>query len=61
MAAPLDVRPEVVFTGGVAQDEGMRLALESRLEQSVATARHPFLAAALGAALSGSSQPSILA
>lgn len=52
MAAPLDVAPEVVFTGGVAQNAGMKLALESAFERPITVARQPLLAAALGAALS---------
>lgn len=51
MAAPLDVLAEVVFTGGVAQNAGMKLALESAFEQPITIARLPLLAAALGAAL----------
>ena len=52
MAARLRVEPEVVFTGGVAQNPGMRVALEKALGLPVAVARKPLLAAALGAALS---------
>jgi predicted CoA-substrate-specific enzyme activase len=52
MAARLRVEPEVVFTGGVAQNPGMQVALEKALGVPVAVARKPLLAAALGAALS---------
>ncbi len=52
MAAPLEVAPECVFTGGVAQDEGMRAALASAFGQEIATARMPLYGAAIGAALS---------
>jgi len=51
MAARLRVQPEVVFTGGVAQNPGMKAALERALGMPVTTARKPLLAAALGAAL----------
>lgn len=52
MAARLRVEPDVVFTGGVAQNPGMRAALEKALGIPVTVARKPLLAAALGAALS---------
>jgi len=52
MAARLRVEPDVVFTGGVAQNPGMRAALEKALGTPVTVARKPLLAAALGAALS---------
>ena len=52
MAARLRVEPGVVFTGGVAQNPGMRAALEKALGIPVTVARKPLLAAALGAALS---------
>lgn len=51
MAARLRVQPEVVFTGGVAQNPGMTAALERALGMPVTVARKPLLAAALGAAL----------
>ncbi len=51
MAARLRIDGEVVFTGGVAQDEGMRAALEGALGLPVTAAKKPFLAAATGAAL----------
>jgi activator of 2-hydroxyglutaryl-CoA dehydratase len=46
-----------VFTGGVAQDEGMRAALENALGLPVAVARKPLLAAATGAALASGRTP----
>ncbi len=52
MMAPLDVRPQVVFTGGVAQNKGMQLAMESALGQRIHIAKMPLFAAAVGAALS---------
>ncbi len=52
MAARLRVEPEIVFTGGVAQNPGMKVAMEKALGLPVAVARKPLLAAALGAALS---------
>lgn len=52
MAARLRVEPEVVFAGGVAQNPGMKAALERALGISVTVALKPLLAAALGAALS---------
>ncbi len=52
MAARLKLQPAVVFTGGVAQDAGMKAAFEQALGLPVAVARKPLLAAALGAALS---------
>ena len=52
MAARLRVEPEVVFTGGVAQNPGMTAALEKTLGVTVTVARKPLFAAALGAALS---------
>ncbi len=55
MAARLRVQPDVVFTGGVAQDAGMTAALEKALGIPVTVARKPLLAAALGAALSAGS------
>jgi predicted CoA-substrate-specific enzyme activase len=51
MAARLRVEPPVVFTGGVAQNPGMRSELEAAFGLPVATAERPLLAAALGAAL----------
>lgn len=51
MAARLRFEPEVVFTGGVAQNEGMRQALAAALGLPVSVAERPLLAAALGAAL----------
>ena len=52
MAARLPVRPEVVFTGGVALDAGMLRALGTAFKAEVSAAREPLYAAALGAALS---------
>jgi predicted CoA-substrate-specific enzyme activase len=52
MAARLKLEPEVVFTGGVAQNPGMKAALTAALGQPVTVAERPLLAAALGAALS---------
>jgi len=52
MAAALDVGDEVVFTGGVAQNAGMKQALESAFGLQLTVARMPLFAAALGAALS---------
>jgi activator of 2-hydroxyglutaryl-CoA dehydratase len=40
-----------VFTGGVAQNLGMKAALERALGMPLTVARKPMLAAALGAAL----------
>jgi predicted CoA-substrate-specific enzyme activase len=57
MAARLKVGGQVVFTGGVAQDEGMRAALENVLGLPVACARKPLLAAATGAALASARTP----
>lgn len=57
MAARLRVQGEVVFTGGVAQDEGMRAALENALGSAVVRARKPLLAAATGAALASARTP----
>jgi len=54
MALRLEVRPEVLFTGGTALNQGMRLALERAIGLPVQCARMPLLAAALGAALLGS-------
>lgn len=51
LAARLEVRPEIVFTGGVAQNPGMALALARALGEPVVVADEPLLAAALGAAL----------
>jgi activator of 2-hydroxyglutaryl-CoA dehydratase len=51
MAARLRVQPEVVFTGGVAQNQGMKAALERTLGLPVVVAERPLFAAALGAAL----------
>jgi predicted CoA-substrate-specific enzyme activase len=52
MAARLRVEPEVVFTGGVAQNPGMKVALGRAMGVPVTVAKKPLLAAALGAALS---------
>jgi predicted CoA-substrate-specific enzyme activase len=52
MAARLRIEPEVVFTGGVAQNTGMRAALEKALGVPVTVPGKPLLAVALGAALS---------
>jgi len=58
LAARLAVRPEIVFTGGVAQNTGMVQALAQAFGEPVVVAREPLLAAALGAALSAcSSRP----
>lgn len=54
MAARLEIKPEVVFTGGTALNQGMRVALERALGLPVQCARMPMLAAALGATLSAS-------
>ncbi len=51
MAARLRLVGPVVFTGGVAQDEGMRAALARAIGLPVAVAAKPLLAAATGAAL----------
>lgn len=51
LAARLDLQPEVVFTGGVAQNPGMKRALAQALGEPVVVAQEPMLAAALGAAL----------
>ncbi|MBM3314372.1 2-hydroxyglutaryl-CoA dehydratase [candidate division WOR-3 bacterium] len=51
LAARLVLEPEVVFTGGVALNEGMRVALERALAMPVTVAPEPLYAAALGAAL----------
>jgi predicted CoA-substrate-specific enzyme activase len=51
MAARLRVEPEVIFTGGVAQNPGMTAALSAALGLPVTAADKPLLAAALGAAL----------
>jgi predicted CoA-substrate-specific enzyme activase len=51
MSARLRVQPQVVFTGGVAQNPGMKSALEQALGLPVAVPEKPLLAAALGAAL----------
>jgi len=56
MAARLRVGPEVVFTGGVAQNAGMRSALEQALGLPVIVPEKPLLAAALGAALASDSK-----
>ncbi len=56
MAARLAVEPEVVFTGGVAQNPGMKLALEQALGLPVIVPEKPLLAAALGAALASGSR-----
>ncbi|MFO7676273.1 MAG: acyl-CoA dehydratase activase [bacterium] len=52
MAARIPVRPEVVFTGGVAADAGMARALGAAFDAEVSVCREPLYAAALGAALS---------
>jgi predicted CoA-substrate-specific enzyme activase len=52
MAARIPVRPEVVFTGGVAADAGMARALGAAFDVEVRVCREPLHAAALGAALS---------
>ncbi|MBM3313449.1 2-hydroxyglutaryl-CoA dehydratase [candidate division WOR-3 bacterium] len=51
LAARLRVEPEVVFTGGVAQNPGMQAALARAFGLAVTVAPKPFLAAAMGAAL----------
>ncbi|MEO0067530.1 MAG: acyl-CoA dehydratase activase [candidate division WOR-3 bacterium] len=56
MAARLEIKPEVVFAGGTALNEGMRVALERTLGLPVAVAKMPMLVAALGAALLGSAE-----
>lgn len=45
--------PEVTFVGGMARQEGMRIALEGVLGVGVNVARDPDMVAALGAALLG--------
>jgi predicted CoA-substrate-specific enzyme activase len=52
MAARLQLQPDVVFTGGVAQNRGMKASLEKALGLPVIVPEKPLLAAALGAALS---------
>ncbi len=56
MAARLKIQPQVVFTGGVAQNPGMKLALEQALGLPVTVPEKPLLAAALGAALASGSK-----
>jgi predicted CoA-substrate-specific enzyme activase len=56
MAARLKVQPPVVFTGGVAQNPGMKAALEQALGLPVTVPDKPLLAAALGAALASGSR-----
>ncbi|MGQ9708392.1 MAG: acyl-CoA dehydratase activase [bacterium] len=51
MAARLEVIPEVVFTGGTALNQGMRIALERAIGMPVQCAQLPILSAAFGAAL----------
>jgi predicted CoA-substrate-specific enzyme activase len=52
MAARLHVESEIIFTGGVARNPGMRAAMEKAFGAPVTVARKPLFAAALGAALS---------
>lgn len=51
MASRLDIRPHVVFTGGVAKNVGVKQALEEALGLSVAVPDEPQIIGALGAAL----------
>jgi predicted CoA-substrate-specific enzyme activase len=51
MSARLHVEPEIVFTGGVAQNLGMTAALEKAFGAPITVARKPLFAVALGAAL----------
>ncbi len=51
IAAGLPLLPEVIFTGGTALNEGLRLALSRLMGLPVQRAAMPLLAAALGAAI----------
>ena len=47
------IEPEIAFVGGMARQEGMRVALQAALGAPANVAEHPDLVAALGAALLG--------
>jgi len=51
MAGRLNIRPKVIFTGGVAQNVGVKQALEEALGLSVVVPDEPQIIGALGAAL----------
>lgn len=51
MGAPVGFRKEVVFTGGVAQNVGIKKALEDEIKLSIIIPPEPQIVGALGAAL----------
>jgi activator of 2-hydroxyglutaryl-CoA dehydratase len=53
MAKKFKVVPDVVFTGGVAKNPGVRKALEETLDCSILVPDEPLLSGALGAAILG--------
>lgn len=51
MSASIKWEPEVVFTGGVAKNIGMKKALEKRIGMQLVTPEEPQITGALGAAM----------
>ncbi len=51
MATPLRFEKEIVFTGGVAKNLGVKSALEDRIGMEILVPQEPQIAGALGAAL----------
>lgn len=51
LLAPLPDRKNIVFTGGVARNQGMKHALENTFNQKIIISANPVLTGALGAAL----------
>ena len=51
MAKRLDIRPQVMFTGGVAKNIGAKKALEEELGLDILVLEEPQIVGALGAAI----------
>jgi activator of 2-hydroxyglutaryl-CoA dehydratase len=51
MARRLNIRPEIIFTGGVAKNVGVKTALEAEFGMAMSVPEEPQIIGALGAAL----------
>jgi predicted CoA-substrate-specific enzyme activase len=51
MASRLNIRPEIIFTGGVAKNVGVKRALEDEFGMAISVPQEPQIVGALGAAL----------
>ena len=51
MARRLNIRPEIIFTGGVAKNVGVKKALEEEFGMAISVPEEPQIIGALGAAL----------